>query len=141
MNIVTYFRNSPEFEIGYNIRVDVFVKEQGVPIEAEMDEYDDIATHVLLYDNDEPAACGRIVFKDDHAVMGRIAVARDKRGKNFGRLICEKLIDIAIENKANKIILHAQCYAIPFYEKVGFVAEGEVFDEDGIDHRKMVQKL
>ena len=69
--------------------------------------------------------------------MGRIAVLKKYRKQGYGRQICNKLIEIAKENEVEKIILHAQCYAIDFYKKLGFREYGEVFEEAGISHIEM----
>lgn len=142
MSIISLRKSDREFDIVYDIRLEVFVKEQDVPLEMELDEYDDIAIHVLVYDdNMSPVGCGRIIIEDKYATMGRIAVKKDKRGSGYGRFICNKLIEIALENKMSTISLHSQCYAISFYEKFGFVTEGEVYDEAGISHINMVKNI
>ena len=130
-----------DFDIAYNIRLEVFVKEQNVPVEIESDEYDKIATHVLAFYDGAPVGCGRIVFFDEYAKIGRVAVLLNKRKNGIGKLICEELIKIALERDAKKVILHAQCVAVQFYEKLGFTSEGEIFDDAGIDHISMVKML
>jgi len=141
MRSVKRVENDAEFQLAYNIRVKVFVEEQNVPVEIESDEYDKIAIHVLALEDGEPVGCGRVVFFDDYAKIGRVAVLMDKRKSGFGKIVCEELLNIAVENGAKKAVLHAQCVASKFYETLGFTPEGEIFDEDGIDHIKMVKVL
>ena len=129
--------NEDEFKIAYKIRVEIFVQEQGVPFDMELDEFDKDAKHVLLYKDNLPIACGRIIIQENQAIMGRIAVLKKYRKQGYGRQICNKLIEIAKENEVEKIILHAQCYAIDFYKKLGFREYGEVFEEAGISHIEM----
>lgn len=126
-----------EFQIAYKIRVEVFVREQGVPLDMELDEWDKEAKHILLYQDNLPVACGRIVIQEKQATIGRIAVLKKYRNHKYGKQICEKLIAIAKENQVETIILHAQCYAVGFYKKLGFKEYGNVFEEAGINHREM----
>jgi predicted GNAT family N-acyltransferase len=92
MKTVRHTKNDPEFELSWKIRVEVFVEEQNVPIGLEMDEYDETAVHVLAYDNEEPVGCGRIVFFDQYAQIGRVAVLQRKRKLGVGKLVCEALM-------------------------------------------------
>jgi len=141
MRTVQRIENDVDFELAYNIRLEVFVKEQNVPVEIELDEYDKIADHVVAFDDGAPVGCGRIVFFDEYAKIGRVAVLADKRNSGFGKMVCEELLKIALERDAKKVILHAQCIAMEFYERLGFTAEGEIFDDAGIDHISMVKML
>ncbi|MCL2401165.1 MAG: GNAT family N-acetyltransferase [Oscillospiraceae bacterium] len=141
MRTVRHTKNDPEFEISWNIRVEVFVEEQNVPIGLELDEHDETAIHVLVYDNEEPVGCGRLVFFDQYAQIGRVAVLQRKRKLGVGRVICETLMNIAAEENAKKVILHAQLSAEDFYKKLGFTPEGEIFDDAGIDHINMFKLL
>ena len=141
MNKVKHVKNNIELEIAYKIRMEVFVKEQGIPIDMEFDEYDNIAIHILAYDNENPVGCGRIRFFDDYAKLERIAILKNSRNNGFGKIICDELISIAVEKNIDRIILHSECSALKFYEKLGFVSEGEVFEEVGIDHISMVKQL
>lgn len=118
----------------YGIRHLVFVVEQCVPEEIEMDEYDPVATHVLAYIGDRAVGTGRITREGR---IGRMAVLADYRGHGIGRALLEALLDIGRRQGAPRLYLSAQTQAIPFYEKFGFVAEGPVYQDAGIDHRRM----
>jgi predicted GNAT family N-acyltransferase len=122
----------------YAIRKAVFIVEQAVPEEIEIDEYDAVARHVLAFVADRPVGTGRIT---DDGKIGRMAVLQDFRGGGVGREILRALIELARENSLDRVGLSAQCHAIPFYEKLGFVAEGPVYDDAGIDHRWMERRL
>jgi len=124
-------------EHAYKIRMDVFVKEQKVPEEIELDEFDKTADHVVAYRNGEPVGCGRVFLKDGCAKIGRVAVLPQERKKGTGKLICEELISIAKEKGINKFVLDAQVTAIGFYRKLGFSVVSEVFMEAGIEHVRM----
>ncbi|MCL2408725.1 MAG: GNAT family N-acetyltransferase [Oscillospiraceae bacterium] len=141
MRIVRHTKNDNEFEASWNIRVEVFVKEQNVPIGLELDEHDETAVHVLAYDNDEPVGCGRLVFFDEYAQIGRVAVLQSQRKLGVGKAICEELMAIAVERQAKKVTLHAQLSAEKFYKKLGFTPEGEVFLDAGIDHINMFKLI
>jgi len=141
MITVKRIETDADFDLAYSIRLEVFVKEQKVPVEIELDEYDKVATHVLALENGTPVGCGRVVFFDEYAKIGRVAVLLSKRKSGVGKMVCEELIKIAREQNAKKVILHAQCVATEFYEKLGFTAEGEIFDDAGIDHISMVKML
>lgn len=124
------------------IRMTVFVDEQRVPAELEPDAYDAVATHVLATVEGEPAATARIVDKGESvAKIGRVAVLREYRGTGLGRGLMEFVLGLARAQGFAVAALDAQTYVIPFYEKLGFLAEGPVFDDAGIPHRHMRRTL
>ncbi|MFZ3036867.1 MAG: GNAT family N-acetyltransferase [Rugosibacter sp.] len=106
-----------------------------MPLELEWDEYDAASLHVLARDsNGTVIGTGRLL-PDGH--IGRLAVLANWRGKDVGRALMERLIDEAAKKQQQALLLHAQVQALGFYEKLGFVAEGDVFMEAGIPHRLM----
>ena len=122
------------------VRYAVFVEEQGVPHENEVDEYDKTAYHVVMTDNDKPFGCGRLYFmsNEEHiAKLGRVAVIAEYRRKRFGLEICKELIYLAKANGAKKVVLHSQTYIVPLYKKLGFKCVGDEFLEENIPHFKM----
>lgn len=123
------------------IRMRVFVDEQQVPAELELDEYDGVATHLLLTENGVPLATARLVDKHGVAKIGRVAVVQSARGRGLGLHVMEAVLDEAIRQGFAQAMLDSQSYAIPFYEKLGFRAEGEEFDDAGIPHRLMRRPL
>ncbi len=124
------------------VRQEVFILEQGVPAELELDEFDSLATHALVYQDARCIGTGRLVnLSAKQAQIGRMAVLAKFRGKGIGKQILQKLVDLAASQGVQGIILHSQVSAIPFYEKLGFQAQGDVYDEAGIPHRNMMLTL
>jgi predicted GNAT family N-acyltransferase len=129
-----------ELEQALRIRIHVFVREQGVPAEIELDDDDKRARHLLASIGKRPAGTARIVMRGGKAKIGRMAVLKSHRRKNVGKKLLTRAIMTAKKQDARKIYLHAQLAVIGFYESAGFRCVGPVFDEAGIAHRKMVLK-
>ncbi|MEG0329678.1 MAG: GNAT family N-acetyltransferase [Longicatena sp.] len=125
----------------HEVREKVFVKEQG--FRNEFDDVDRIAEHVCIYVDSVLAGCGRCFAQGvkDVYVIGRIAVLKEFRNSGIGTLIVEKLEEIAQENKAKVISLDAQCQAIHFYEKKGYVIYGEEHMDEHVPHVCMRKKI
>lgn len=124
------------------IRIEVFVKEQGVPAEIEQDEFDAEAKHLLAVRDGKPVGTARIVRKGDVGKIGRVCVLREARGTGLGAaLINAALDDMRTEGGLSKAVLGAQVVALPFYEKLGFSAYGDDFTDAGILHRMMERPL
>lgn len=124
----------------FAIRMRVFVREQAVPAEIELDEDDARAIHLLALVSDRAVGTARIVRKRDSAKIGRMAVLKSYRRQGIGARLLKRALSIARSGGVRLIYLHAQVPVIGFYEKLGFVCVGPVFDEAGIPHRKMVLK-
>lgn len=121
------------------IRKAVFIDEQRVPEELELDADDLQAIHVLAKIDGLSVGTARLVaISKDQAQIGRMAVLDQYRGQGIGRQILEKLIQFAQEKDFTGLFLHSQVNAIPFYEKMGFKADGDIYDEAGIPHRNMM---
>lgn len=131
----------PQMEQAWAIRRRVFIEEQDVPEEIEMDEDDAHAFHALAMDGKAPVGCGRMVAHDDFVKIGRMAVLRERRGEGIGRSILTFLMERARQQGFSRALLHAQLTAEGFYLKHGYVPEGEVFEEAGIPHRRMSREL
>ena len=100
------------------IRQRVFVEEQG--FENEFDEIDDFAYHLVVYQNNQAVATGRMYPKDDKImILGRIATIKDYRKKGFGRIVVQELEKKASELGYLTVQLSAQQQAQKFYEKMG----------------------
>ena len=121
------------------IRTEVFVQEQKIPAQLEWDEADQGALHAVAYNGlGQPIACGRLLpHAPATARVGRMAVKRVLRGSQLGRQILQALTSAARKGGVTEIVLHAQRNAQGFYEKAGFVARGEPFDEVDIAHIEM----
>lgn len=124
------------------IRRRVFIEEQHVPEEIEMDDDDASAFHALATVDGVAIGCGRMV---DHGAsevkIGRMAVLREFRNTGVGATILRFLIDRARDRGVRKAILHAQLAAEGFYLKEGFKPVGDMFEEAGIAHRLMEREL
>jgi predicted GNAT family N-acyltransferase len=136
----------------YAIRDEVFVVEQGVPVELERDERDADAEHFLVLVDGEAVAAGRLVVEDagyegiDRGLgsvghLGRLAVRAPFRGSGLGVALVDALVERARERGLRALYLGAQTHAVGFYRRLGFAVTGEVFDDAGIPHRHMVRVL
>ena len=124
------------------LRYEVFVIEQGVPIDRERDEMDATAIHILATTTDRDLGTARIFVSGETARIGRVCVVADARGTGLGTSLIRKALDIAGDMPGlRQVRLGAQTHALAFYEKLGFVAEGPIYDDAGIPHRDMVQPL
>ena len=128
-----------DFSVDYaeirRIRVEVFVEEQGVPEELELDDRDAACTHVLAFDDAGAAVgTGRI---DVDGKIGRVAVTRVARRTGVGLAMMELLHQVARERSVAEVWCHAQISALAFYERLGYTQLGEVFLEAGIEHVEM----
>ena len=129
-------------EDSLKIRHIVFTVEQNIDPSEDIDEYDEISTHVVVYDdNNLPVSTARLIQSDGIYSIGRMATLKDCRGKGYGRIAVEALIGWAKENDVNEIVVHAQKQAEGFYQKLGFVSYGEIYLEVGIEHISMKKEL
>lgn len=120
------------------LRIEVFVREQGVPADMELDEFDPVSLHAVCESDGRVIGTGRLL-PDGH--IGRLAVAHDWRGQGVGGRILQALVAEAARRGLAEVVLHAQVQAEAFYLRHGFMAEGPVFDEAGIAHRRMRRGL
>nr|WP_217344634.1 GNAT family N-acetyltransferase [Noviherbaspirillum sp. L7-7A]MBV0878799.1 GNAT family N-acetyltransferase [Noviherbaspirillum sp. L7-7A] len=120
------------------LRHRVFVVEQGVPAELELDEMDAQSLHAVAYQDGVPVATGRLL-PDGH--IGRMAVRQDARGAGTGSLVLCALMDEARRRGDRDVVLHAQLSARDFYARHGFEAEGDAFMDAGIEHIAMRRRF
>jgi len=120
------------------IRLTVFVEEQGVPPELEMDERDAGCVHAVAFLDGKAVGTGRLL-PDAH--IGRMAVLKECRGQGVGGAILRQLMRAARERHDREIVLSAQVHAVPFYREHGFEVFGEVYEEAGIPHQDMRHAL
>ncbi|MEN1937814.1 GNAT family N-acetyltransferase [Paenibacillus sp. 102] len=133
-----------DLEIAFQIRKEVFVKEQGVPLEDEFDTFDtlgDLCHHILVYFNEIPVGAGRIRFVDNIGKLERICILQPYRKYGLGKVIIQTLEEIAREKEISKVKLHGQTHAEGFYNKLGYHTSSDVFVEDGIPHILMTKDL
>lgn len=120
------------------IRMTVFVEEQRVPPEIEMDDKDAACVHALAYLDGRAVGTGRLL-PDGH--IGRMAVLREWRAAGVGSAILARLVDEARRRGMREVVLSAQTHALGFYARHGFAPMGAVFEEAGIAHQAMRRVL
>jgi predicted GNAT family N-acyltransferase len=122
-----------------SVRRAVFIEEQGIPEHEEWDDSDPVCWHVLaLGPNRDVVGTGRL---DPAGKIGRVAVLPQYRGTGVGAAIVSHLVGLAGEQGLAQVHLNAQSSALGFYERLGFRADGPEFDEVGIPHRRMRQRI
>jgi len=120
------------------VRMVVFVEEQRVPAELEMDERDAACVHAIAFDGERAIGTGRLL-PDGH--IGRMAVLKAFRGKGVGGEILEALVEAARRRGEREIVLSAQTHALAFYRAHGFEAFGAEYEEAGLPHQDMRRAL
>lgn len=122
-------------EFASGIRTQVFVHEQGVPAELEMDSMDAVCLHAVARDSDgKPVGTARLL-PDGH--IGRMAVHQHQRGAGIGSALLLGLMSQARARGEREVVLSAQTHAAAFYTRHGFVVEGDEFFAAGIAHLEM----
>ncbi len=123
-------------EACFAIRREVFIDEQKVPEAEEYDALDGTALHVLARRGGEPVATARVVLKEEGRVakIGRVAVRRLARGTGAGAAVMRWIEGDPAVAGVRDFVLEAQVHAVPFYERLGYVAEGDEFLDVGIPH-------
>lgn len=133
-----------ELEFALQVRRAVFVAEQGVPPEAEIDRFDRLgsdAEHILIHHDGQPAAAGRLRIVDGAAKLERICVLAAYRKQGLGKEAVRYLEQIARERGLTKAKLNSQLQAEPFYTGLGYERASDEFIEEGIPHVLMVKAL
>ncbi|MEV7771909.1 GNAT family N-acetyltransferase [Kitasatospora sp. NPDC086791] len=150
--VVRVAEGDAELALVRAVRWEVFVVEQNVPEELEYDEYDRTSVHLLAVGADGAAlGTGRLIHGDQareltggvegRALLGRLAVLSAARGTGLGAELVRAIEAAAAERGATEVELHAQVQALGFYERLGYVAQGPVYDDAGIPHRTMTRVL
>ena len=120
------------------IRFIVFVEEQRVPADLEMDENDAESLHALAYADGQAIGTGRLL---PDGYIGRMAVLKQWRGRGAGKAMLRRLIDAARRRGHREVALSAQVHALEFYRAEGFEPQGAVYEEAGIPHQAMRLRL
>jgi predicted GNAT family N-acyltransferase len=121
-------------ELASPIRFEVFVREQHVPAEIELDDMDAQCIHAVAFLEELPVGTGRLL-PDGH--IGRMAVLKSHRNRGVGAAMLKRLIEAARSRGDREVALSAQVHAVPFYRAHGFVEEGAEYEEAGIAHQAM----
>ena len=128
-------------EDAFAVRRRVFVEEQGVPEDLEMDGRDDDAVHFVAYD-DGPVAAARLREPDPGVgKVERVAVLAERRREGIGRAVVARVESVAADRGVDRLRLHAQTSVESFYRKLGYETTSDAFQEAGIDHVEMEKGL
>lgn len=144
MTDITVVKISPEEDLDkcFHIRTVVFVDEQKVSLQEELDGLDPEADHYLLTVDGKATATARVRYPESIAKIERVAVLKGQRGLNIGRRLMEYIINDIQQNPAIKVMkLGAQVQVVEFYEKLGFTCYGDEFLDAGIRHKWMKREL
>jgi predicted GNAT family N-acyltransferase len=134
-------RDAAEREALLALRHEVFVGEQGVPRELEIDEHDERAVHIVALEDGELVGTCRVLQAGSQAKFGRLVVARAARGQGIGAALLAAAERRARELGCNQMVLAAQTSAMGLYERAGYTARGEVYLDAGIEHMTMEKLL
>ena len=129
--------NKNDFGKVIEIRKEVFIKEQNVPLDIEIDGLDPESEHFIAYLGNDPIGCARIRTNNNYARLERIAILKKHRCNGFGTELTKFLIDYCRKQNYGEIVIHSQNYVIDFYKKLGFKTRGETFLEADIEHKEM----
>ncbi|MFE4514882.1 GNAT family N-acetyltransferase [Kitasatospora sp. NPDC056783] len=150
--VIRVAEDEADLELVRAVRYEVFVVEQNVPRELEYDEYDATSVHLLAAGADGAGlGTGRLIFGEQarkltggiegRVLLGRLAVVAAARGTGLGADLVRAIEAAAAERGGVEVELHAQVQALGFYERLGYVAEGPVYEDAGIPHRTMTRAL
>jgi predicted GNAT family N-acyltransferase len=121
------------------IRHAVFVEEQMVPSDLELDEFDPISVHAIARDASGRALGTGRLLPDGH--IGRMAVLPEERGRGIGSALLLALMEESRRRGNREAVLSAQTQAAPFYQRHGYAAHGQPYDDAGIAHIEMRRPL
>ncbi len=124
------------------LRREVFIEEQNVPEEIEMDGQEDKGIHLLVRDADTPVGTARLMILGDIGKIGRVCVAKSHRGRGLGEALMDKALEVLrAQPGVTRAKLSAQTQVIGFYEGLGFEAHGPEYLDANIPHRDMYRPL
>lgn len=139
--IVKKVETKAELDQAYTVRTIVFVQEQNVPVDLEIDEHDETAIHFIGLLNSEVIAASRLRFVDDYGKLERICILKEHRGKSYGKKLIAKMEEVIKEEGYSKAKLNAQTHAEDFYRKLGYMTISDEFIDAGIPHVTMIKEL
>jgi predicted GNAT family N-acyltransferase len=137
--IVRIASTKKERDDAFRVRMEVFVEEQHVPPEEELDAHDETAIHFVGYIEDTAVAASRLRFVDNYGKLERICVLASQRGKDFGKLIIDEMENVITSKGYKHAKLHAQEHAEAFYKKLGYETVSDTFMDAGIPHVAMTK--
>ena len=135
-------RSDEELRLALEVRRQVFVDEQGVSEDIELDGRDEEALHMVVKEEEKVIGTARVLFlTNSQAKIERMAILRPFRRKGIGGKIISFLSEELKDRQVKQVLLHAQCSASAFYKTCGFEETGSPFWEAGIRHIKMQRRL
>ena len=139
---VRVVRTDEQYDDALDVRYAVFVDEQDVPEDLEVDEHEDESVHFVAYREGDPVGAARLREKGERtAKVERVAVVAEFRGEGYGREIMREVEGVAAARGYDRVALHAQTHAAPFYDRLDYERVGEEFEEAGIPHVTMEKAL
>ncbi|ARJ51485.1 GNAT family N-acetyltransferase [Staphylococcus lutrae] len=134
--------NEQEYQDVLKIRKTVFIQEQGVSEEEEIDKYEKTAHYFIAYnDAQQPVGTARYRDVDGSAKIERVAVLKSTRGQGIGKQLMQTLEEEAAQQGFRHFKLGAQTHAVPFYESLGYHTYGEEFMDAGMPHFNMEKHI
>ena len=133
--------NSSDFSKLFEIRKKVYVDELDVPIQLEFDEYDETAFHFVVEVDDSIVGTARLVVLGNEGNIGRVCILKDFRRKGLGTKLITSIIEASMDIGLDRLNVEAKVDVLSFYEKIGFVTEGNEYLEVGVPHKKMFLML
>ncbi|MFK9095462.1 GNAT family N-acetyltransferase [Bacillus salipaludis] len=137
---VKIVENQKELDDAFTVRKIVFVEEQNVPLEEEIDQFEAEATHFVMYQEGAPVGAGRFRVVDGYGKVERICVMKEARKTGAGKAIMSAIEGFADLQGLHKLKLNAQTQAIPFYAGLGYEVVSEEFLDAGIPHKTMIKE-
>ena len=134
---VRLIKNKKELGKVLTIREIIFIKEQKVSKEIEVDGLDKISKHIIVFYKAKPIGCARIRFVGKKAKLERIALLKGYRSKGIGKILMYYLINYCKNKNFKNIFMNSQYYLKDYYSKFGFKSRGKPFTEAGIKHIEM----
>lgn len=135
-------QSKKHYEDALSVRRTVFIEEQAVPPDLEVDEFEDSAFHFVAYDELRPIGAGRFrLLPDAIAKVERICVLPDYRGKHIGNSLMDEIEKEAKLQGCRQLKLNSQTSAIPFYEKRHYTISSPEFMDAGIPHKTMIKEI
>ncbi|MGX8790364.1 GNAT family N-acetyltransferase [Oceanobacillus sp. M60] len=128
----------------FEIRKEIFVKEQEVPGDEEFDAFDSLdadCNHILVYYDNKPVGTGRVRAVEEVGKLERICILKPYRKYGLGKVIVQSLEEIVLQKGLTRAKLHGQTHAEGFYHKLGYETVSDEFLEDGIPHYLMVKQF
>lgn len=139
--IVKQVKTARERKDAFQVRMTVFVDEQNVPPEEELDAHDETAIHFIGYEQEQTVCASRLRFINDFGKLERICVLQPFRGKDFGKMLMQEMEQMILDKGYKKAKLNAQIQVEDFYKKLGYETVSDTFMDAGIPHVTMIKEL